>query len=284
MARGRRPLQIADITSTTVGRCIYCGADGKTTKLSKEHAIPYGLDGQYILKEASCQACAAATCSIESFCLRHMFFEARTHLRMATRNKKDRPTELPVYIAAGEEWETRLVPINDRPFGLRLPRLARPPYLTGKWCPGALVHIVGEDRNCFWDFFGAKDPEKAGQLGEVALDVTYDPRRFGLLLAKIAHCAAVFQCGYGTFEPFLARHIINKSEDVGVFVGGCAEPAHAIRTCSAHVWVHSDDDLITVKLSLFANLGAPYYEVVVGRPRAAWMSASAWSIHSMQQR
>ncbi len=43
-----------------VGRCIYCGR-GPDAKLTKEHIIPYGLNGHLILPAASCEICAAKT-------------------------------------------------------------------------------------------------------------------------------------------------------------------------------------------------------------------------------
>lgn len=38
-----------------IGECIYCGA---TERLTREHAVPYGLNGPWTLHEARCHDCA----------------------------------------------------------------------------------------------------------------------------------------------------------------------------------------------------------------------------------
>jgi 5-methylcytosine-specific restriction endonuclease McrA len=42
-----------------VGRCIYCGRSD--VALTDEHVIPLALDGLWLLKDASCEACNAIT-------------------------------------------------------------------------------------------------------------------------------------------------------------------------------------------------------------------------------
>jgi hypothetical protein len=77
------------------GRCIYCGTDSDPGALQREHIIPYGLNGTLILPRASCPDCSKVTGALETFCLQHMFIDARTHLGLASRshrrNKKPRP-------------------------------------------------------------------------------------------------------------------------------------------------------------------------------------------------
>jgi hypothetical protein len=178
--------RISDVRANPIGFCIYCGADGKSVKLSDEHAIPYGLDGWVVLPKASCQPCAAATGSVEHFCLRKMFLAARTHMEMRTRDRKNRPTELPVYVATAAGREKRLLPVDDHPFLLRLPRLGRPPYLTGSMGSGWVAHIADEKGDPFWAFVGARNPAKVKGMGtELGWDTEYAPTIFCLLLAKI---------------------------------------------------------------------------------------------------
>jgi hypothetical protein len=54
----------------SVGSCIYCGS---TQQLSKEHALPLGLGGNYILPNASCEKCRKITEAFEHTCLRRKY-------------------------------------------------------------------------------------------------------------------------------------------------------------------------------------------------------------------
>jgi hypothetical protein len=75
-----------------VGRCIYCGS----TKgpLGKEHIVPYGLGGTFILPRASCQRCSSITGQYEGWCLRVMFGVLRYQANIPTRRPNTRPTHV----------------------------------------------------------------------------------------------------------------------------------------------------------------------------------------------
>jgi hypothetical protein len=72
-------------TSWHVGQCIYCGTS--EGKLSDEHIIPYGLNGDFVLRKASCAACATITSRFERDVLRNLFPAARAALGYKTRRK-----------------------------------------------------------------------------------------------------------------------------------------------------------------------------------------------------
>src|SRR5262245_1110250 len=84
-----------------VGRCIYCDtADGP---LSKEHVIPFGLGGNFILPRASCKACAKITSAFERTCLRQMYGDLRTKYGAPSRRPKKRPKYIPLIVNRGGE-------------------------------------------------------------------------------------------------------------------------------------------------------------------------------------
>src|SRR5689334_21388580 len=78
-----------------IGRCIYCKADGATTRLTTEHAVPYALGGDVEILQASCKQCSDLTSRFEGSCLRGILMEARTYTGMKTRRPKDRPKTFP---------------------------------------------------------------------------------------------------------------------------------------------------------------------------------------------
>jgi uncharacterized Fe-S cluster-containing radical SAM superfamily enzyme len=53
-----------------IGECIYCGT--KEGPLSREHIIPFALNGDRILPEASCTACGKITGKIEQYVTKTM--------------------------------------------------------------------------------------------------------------------------------------------------------------------------------------------------------------------
>jgi len=223
-----------------------------------------GLNGHIVLPEASCRACAAVTGAIERYCLREMLLEARVHLNMRTRRPKERPTTLPVFYDGPHGKEKRDLPISDHPLVLRLPRLGRAPILAGRRGGEWVEHLAPP----FWTFVGFPEGTKEGvaALGKFETEFSYAPKEFALMLAKIAHAAVVAYQGLGSFEPLVNRLIIDKSTDIHDYVGGQPKPLDVNRDTVFHVRVRNLRDWITAELCPFAHLGAPVYEVVVGRP------------------
>lgn len=48
--------------SRYIGKCIYCGS---TDNLTREHVVPRGLGGPWLLLKASCKKCARITSDFE---------------------------------------------------------------------------------------------------------------------------------------------------------------------------------------------------------------------------
>lgn len=255
---------MANLKTPPIGYCIYCGASDPEANLQDEHAIPYGMGGHYtVLRKASCERCAKITCSIEQYCLRRLFLNARVHLNMPTRRPKERPRALPVYIIDAGEKKPRYLPIEEHPLVIKLPVLDAPPILRGmegsEWV--LLKHPF------VWEYVGFREnpQQKMDALGECFVDTELAPTHLCLLLAKIAHCCAVGSIGFGRFEAFLPELIITESNSVCDYVGGCEKPLFPDRNASVDVMVRNEPEFIIVQICLFASLGAPYYQVVVGR-------------------
>lgn len=124
------------ITYKPVGRCIYCGASGG--KLTREHIIPFGLGGSWVLPDASCKVCAAITAKVEQFCLRPMLGRFRIQMKLPTRRPGERPDALPLEIVRADgSLDSKPLPIEEHPitcigFDWAAPRLlgGKPPKNT----------------------------------------------------------------------------------------------------------------------------------------------------------
>jgi hypothetical protein len=197
-----------------VGHCIYCGTNGE--KLSKEHVVPFGLAGNWmILPKASCRSCAEITRDIEQFCLRWMLGPLRIRLKMPTRREKERPSELPLeYIRIDGQKEQVMVPSKEFPLSCTGFKFPAPGLLRGlppsEDAEGEVYirYINGEFQNHM-------QPE--GQRVKIG---TFSILEFSRMLAKIAHAYAIAEFGENTFIPLLPDLILGKSTTPLYLVGG----------------------------------------------------------------
>ena len=253
---------MSDIKVYPVGRCIYCHADNSECELTDEHVIPYALNGWLVLQKASCKRCASITGAIEQRCLRGMLLEARTHLKMKTRRPKQRPNKFPIITDCHGKKEITHLPISENPMLLRLPILAEPSALSGKTAGDWVIHLSP----MFWTFVGANTPAQRANINRCRKEFDYSPGDFVLFLGKIAYATAIAYKGYGTFVPIMDKIIVERSSSICDFVGGCPNPLFEERDTSLHVNVRTGKDFVRVEICLFAHLGAPYYQVIVGKP------------------
>jgi len=258
------------IVAPTIGRCIYCGASGPDVALTDEHIIPFALNGSFVLKSASCPDCQDTTKHIEQNVLRPMLGPTRVRANLRTRNKKDREKPFPIKMTT-PDGETKVidVPPADIPTYLFLPIFAP---------PGLLFNRGPEDEiplNAFWYYSfdsdaHTKNQKLASKLGKG--QATYLHLRldeFARMIVKIGYAYAV---GAYTMEGFLplVTGIIRKTQhDISTYVGTTPEiPApdpNALHTIKTGWCEPPHQSLLRVRVCLFSNLGAPQYDVIVGR-------------------
>ena len=230
----------------SIGRCIYCGLDGRVERLTREHVIPKGLNGSLIFSAASCEACRVLTARFEEEVLR---------------------SEYKIYRVLANWPMTRREPV--RPFTLMLPRL--PP--VGSWQSTANVAI-----QCFWF------PLDSGQRSPSPTP-SFPLVPFLKLLAKIAHGVVMGETKGEGFIPFLPDIVLGRDTDPSRFIGsapndmlasvphasgqaivaGAAPPTHTIH--QFRVAAISRDGarlMVSVFIRLFAQHSTPLYEVVAG--------------------
>ena len=247
-----------------LSRCIYCGA---IENLSEEHIIPYALDGHLVLPNASCSKCAGVTKRFEQICAREMFGPLRIRLDLKTRRKKERPKHLPI-VTFDDKGNCKAITVSSNKFprvcmGLKLPA---PGILLGEKPTRVLDNptIVVSYENSEIRQYMPKDKHGVG-LGVMHCNA------FILLLAKIAHAFAVAKFGIEGFKHRLPPLIVGADgdwEDTLLYlVGGDTEETQREQILHSlnHRLVSINSQLyVVVTIHLFAFMGMPRYQVVVG--------------------
>ena len=105
--------------SPRVGECIYCG--DTAPPLTREHAVPFGLNGEWTLLEASCDLCAKITKRFEGDTLRGLLPTIRVALAMKTRRPEKRPKTLTLVLEKDGGRTTVELPPSEFPLYLPTP-------------------------------------------------------------------------------------------------------------------------------------------------------------------
>jgi hypothetical protein len=260
----------SDVIIATIGHCIYCGAAGPDVELTAEHIVPYALDGFYVLANASCIACSDITKHIEQNVLRPMLGLTRARMGMQTRRPAARNKPFRVEVHEHATVSIHHVSHCDLPAFLWLPVFAVPGLPFGDTPQEELPLLA------WWYASLDKDPQemlkrlgkRLGSSGEVVLGVLRLDE-FARMLAKIAHAAAVALPSLGQFRPLLPDIILRKNLDLSLYVG-CSNPHHIAPPESNLIrvmvcWAKKPfDQWLIAEIRLFAMLGAPSYQVIVG--------------------
>jgi hypothetical protein len=243
------------------GRCLYCFG-GEGTKLTNEHIIPFALNGTIIALAAVCDQCQKLTHGFEQTAINADFYEPRIYLDFRRRKKKTEkllplagPTGL-VYGTGPEGFTVQLGRSNYPPI-LKFPIFERAGLLEGV--------------------------ERSGTLGSIRLGVvhvgnnnfqgsasTRTPMNFAassLLLAKIAHSFAVSELGLDCYNSQGIRDLIlGRRQDTMNFVGSNPKLTKKLTNRKLHgLYWREEGGYVSVLVHLFASLGVPPYEVVVGQ-------------------
>ncbi len=242
----------------TADVCIYCGA---RSDLRDEHVIPYGLEGTFVLRRASCGSCASKTSKIELAVLRDALLPARTALALRTRHKRSRgPTLSVTEVDAEGRGGTRQLLVAEHPTYIALPIFDTPARLRDASVPNLVVKggwtkLVG----------GSTLPEASARFGakRVGVEISLDVYAFARMLGKIAH-GFVAASDLGDVATELPAAIFEDAESIGWWVGGA--PDVTVSGDGLHgVHVSLVDGMVQVRVRLFAQLGGPEYLVIAGR-------------------
>ena len=249
-------------------RCIYCGAE---EDLTREHIIPYGLNGTSVIQAASCPECAKKTSDFEGKVLRGPMRAVRVLHGFQSRSKHESApeTHLVRVIRNGVQSEIEL-PLEETPIMLYFPEFAPPGIVTGKRGTGIDLTGVAVVR------FGPSPEESARKLEAEGLTLEsppYKPIAFARMLAKIGFAMAYAEGALARIDepcPVIPA-ILGEADNIGDLVGTITGAYHKYPNVLHRVALHEDleRNLLIAEVQLFASSGTPSYGVVLGtlRPR-----------------
>jgi hypothetical protein len=171
-----------------VGHCVYCGC---AQDLSREHIIPLGLYGGFILPDASCAKCRKTTGKFEQHCMEGMFGLARERLRMASNRHKQNRKKFYINKTIKGVRKKVAAKTEELPSYMVLPLFWTPSTLLINKIISIPLTIHGHA------FYQIQDnsTELLHMHGPFSIDIPYNLESFARMLAKIAHCLAVGELG-----------------------------------------------------------------------------------------
>ena len=250
------------------GECIYCGEKGQP--LTKEHIIPYSLNGEWVFEKASCAACAKITSGFERTVLKGLFRYFRAALNLKTRHRH--PTTFPLAITRNGKTETIDLSPTDYGAVLMLHDLPLPTHLGGpSQKPG--VTITGQTTIRVGGL-PAAEIKKTYEASEIHFTLTYTPGDFARFLAKMAYGFAAARAIDKGGQAELARlrscsyvlpAILGRDENLGMWIGATEpEEVPTLQEAIAVSLVEIEGDVVA-KIRLSGHIKAPTYLVVVGK-------------------
>ena len=255
-----------------IGKCIYCGL--VADNLSREHAVPYGLNGPWTLLRASCTTCAGVTHRFERDTLRGLLPTIRSVLAMQTRHPENRPQNFPLVVETVGVQNTIHVLPTEFPLYLPTPVFPQPGVLTG----ASFSPDIPFELN-FLHIAGPSFEKVALQHGVdfVGTRLTFSPDEFARTLAKIAFCAAVYALGLAPFTNSpIRRVILGADRCIGHWVGSWTGEQVNEATGLHAMQIRARGTEIHVILRLFAQFNAPEYHIVLGNADSEFVNSEAW--------
>lgn len=232
-------------TYPPVGHCIYCG----TTEgnLSKEHIIPYALNGNWVLPKASCESCRQKTQKFEEVCTQErygMFAPLRHRLRMQSRSKSTRRREFLSELSTPDGSELVPFEADGFPAAAYGMRFAPAGILLGIDPSNKIeANILFRTRSPSKDF--VERAKSHGPSGKVKIG-SFWPTAFLQLLAKIGYSFAAAELGTQELLPMLSDVILGRTDKSPYLVGGgglTTEPRSSSRQPDA------DESQMTVEIN-----------------------------------
>lgn len=277
------------------GKCIYCPpGEAITDDLGREHIIARKLGGELILHKASCLRCAGQiNKEIEAPMLTKTLLSPRTHLSLPTSKPrttlpmgrwKHDGSELPKNLSNVDIQEEEF-PLNEHMLKAFFWRLAPPGILTNSQ-PIETFHIIGVG---FHSDNNSLIPKHAPSEKFVET-VPFNPAVFCRMIAKIAHGAAVAELGMDSFEPLLPDIIMGRSPYISYLVGSLRRTTSRLRNRKKaiphEITLKLQEGFLVATVQLFANLGMPIHQAVVGLPSVVlsrWYMNSSLSVSKAQR-
>ena len=248
--------------SPYIGRCIYCG--DRDSKLSNEHAIPYGLNGNWTLLKASCKVCADITHRFERDTLKCLYPMIRIGLKLSSRRKKKMLSTLPLELEYQGQKRIEQVDLSNYPLFIPSP-IFSPPMIISNDYDISNFKIEMALNYAFGPTFD-EVAKKFAPVDFVGSRINFAPEYFARTLAKIGYCAGVYCFGLDALRNSeLPQIILGQNRSVFKYVGGwhekpvCDQPGlHFIKLRSSNIGIHAN-------IRLFSQFNCPEYHVFLGQ-------------------
>lgn len=254
------------------GSCVYCGgkngSDKKPLKLTSEHIIPEFLGAGLELPEASCDDCQKLTSQFEGTIAQEMFDPVRKSFNLLGKKGLVKSSNFPVDVGR-ETTQHEFLPLIHYPTILALPAL----YPASSY---SRRPVNADDPFNFRMYNINADALllKKYSLGSFSSQ-SIDMVRFAQMIAKIAHVYAMYYFGANFFTPTVADFIRTDyppaTPVVGHFahVGGLWQaqdkPSQNLHEIEVGQIEWEGQNLIAVRVRLFASCDMPSYYVTVGK-------------------
>lgn len=239
-----------------VGKCIYCFRKGLS--LSREHIIPFGLNGELVLQKASCDECKKMTSKFERVVMRGILHPVRVVKNFKTYHGHTKKLPVWVNIAGEQKWIS--IPIEEYGAVIVLPLFAPPAYLEGSTSLGnqkmkiVTVAIRREGG------MPVKEIKVKYGLNNVEFRFQFNPSDFVALIAKIAYGFSILCYGVDAFAVNNLLPLIKKeSSDITMWFGSESSPK--IYTNQISVELDHTGEYLLSRVSYFGCV----YIVVVGK-------------------
>ncbi len=271
-----------------IGFCIYCG-ESDSTLLTDEHIAPEGLQGDIVLKLASCAECAKLTSYSELRTLRGPLGAAREQFGLyGERRRGDRRETMQLQVLR-KDWsvESLTIPTSEYPLAFRMPRFPAPRFLTPAH-PDDADFLRKHDYRQNDTADGMRRIQEILQSDKRRDRVLLDMQIFELskVIAKIAYGFCVYFLGPYNVRPFITDLITaprDRAPNFLQFVGGAFCGGSAVENltltelgkCVVRVEPLGTASIVLARVQLLGPFKMPVYEVVVGElmpPRGGSLS------------
>lgn len=241
------------------GFCIYCTT--KEAKLTNEHIVPFGLNGELELPDASCKECAKITGAIiEQKVIKQTFPYLRFRYNLRTR----RPKERPKHFTIGCGNRSIVLPNSELPhLTWAMPVFAPPGIIDGRSPDNTGSRSIRAQ-------MGMVDAERllasGGGSQPINMDISkIDENAFRRMIAKIAH-SFTFAILRDSFTPLLNETIL-KGVNSSYLIGSEQDdifPDDTLYSIQLGKIEYLNRNYIAARVRIFGFLGTPVYIAIVG--------------------
>lgn len=245
--------------------CIYCGST--TSKLSREHIIPKGLNGNLVLPKSSCESCATITSRLEAVVLRGALWATRIYRQIKSRkHHSTAPKTFPIELEINGQWVTKNLPVDECPILLHYPMFPPPRVLSSPGTEGSGIKLDGVQTVLMNQSAG----DTLSRLGATSVRTTnsQQPLEFARMIAKIAYSAAAANGDLAKLRSPspIPDVILGKNTDIGYWVGMFPTSGSKPTSALHKLVIYGDLNarLLIVEVQLFSDSPSPCYMVVLG--------------------